>query len=297
MELKNIDTFIQVAELCSFTKAAEKLGYSQSTVSFQIKQLEASLNVQLFERINHTVTLTDKGKDVLKYAHQITVLAQKMHEEIQQEHPVGHVRIVTSDSLSSWLLFNSYSKFSHTYPGITLKMTPASTEDMFRMLNQNETDLMFTLDSHIYDRDYIIAHEEKMKAHFVCSTSYPLADGSDLSLAELITHPFILTEKGMSYRRLLDEKLASMSLEIKPVLEIGNTELICQLLKQKMGISFLPDFITRTAVQNHELRYLAADSFDTDIWVQLLYHRSKWLSPQMQIVIQFLSSCCKTIEG
>ena len=62
MELKNIDTFIQVAELCSFTKAAEKLGYSQSTVSFQIKQLEASLNVQLFERINHTVTLTDKGK-------------------------------------------------------------------------------------------------------------------------------------------------------------------------------------------------------------------------------------------
>ena len=65
MELKNLETFIQVAELSSFTKAADKLGYSQSTISFQIKQLETSLDTQLFERINHTVTLTQRGKEVL----------------------------------------------------------------------------------------------------------------------------------------------------------------------------------------------------------------------------------------
>ena len=56
MEIKNLISFIQVAELNSFTKAAEVLGYSQSTVSFQIKQLETELGCLLFERINHTIT-------------------------------------------------------------------------------------------------------------------------------------------------------------------------------------------------------------------------------------------------
>ena len=60
MEIRNLLTFVQVAEINSFTKAARVLGYSQSTVSFQIKQLETELGCLLFERINHTLTLTDK---------------------------------------------------------------------------------------------------------------------------------------------------------------------------------------------------------------------------------------------
>ena len=62
MDIKNLITFIHVAELGSFTKTAEKLGFSQSTVSFQIKQLEQELKTQLFERINHTVVLTERGE-------------------------------------------------------------------------------------------------------------------------------------------------------------------------------------------------------------------------------------------
>ena len=66
MDIKNLNTFILVAEMNSFSKAAVKLGYSQSTVSFQIKQLEQEFNSQLFERINHTVALTEKGREVLE---------------------------------------------------------------------------------------------------------------------------------------------------------------------------------------------------------------------------------------
>ena len=61
MDLKNIESFVQVAELGSFTKAATALGYSQSTISFQIKQLEDSLGIPLFERIGHRIRLTQKG--------------------------------------------------------------------------------------------------------------------------------------------------------------------------------------------------------------------------------------------
>ena len=62
MDIKNLTTFIHVAELGSFTKAAEVLGFSQSTVSFQIKQLENELDAQLFERINRTVSLTENRR-------------------------------------------------------------------------------------------------------------------------------------------------------------------------------------------------------------------------------------------
>ena len=85
MDIKNLTTFIHVAELGSFTKAAEALGFSQSTVSFQIKQLETELNSQLFERINHTVVLTEKGREVLSFAHQINKMTQELKDNIQDE--------------------------------------------------------------------------------------------------------------------------------------------------------------------------------------------------------------------
>ena len=77
MELRNLITFIHVAELGSFTKAAEQLGYSQSTISFQIKQLEDELNCLLFERINHTITLTQRGHELVSYAHKVRALTDE----------------------------------------------------------------------------------------------------------------------------------------------------------------------------------------------------------------------------
>lgn len=68
MDLRNLKTFISVAELASFTRAAEQLGFSQSTVSFQIKHLERELGIRLFERTRHAMKLTDQGREVLRYA-------------------------------------------------------------------------------------------------------------------------------------------------------------------------------------------------------------------------------------
>ena len=75
MDVKNLETFVMVNELKSFTLAAGRLGYTQSTVSFQIKQLEKELSIPLFERIGHTVTLTNEGEKLLPLAQQILRLA------------------------------------------------------------------------------------------------------------------------------------------------------------------------------------------------------------------------------
>ncbi|NBH71144.1 LysR family transcriptional regulator [Clostridiaceae bacterium] len=299
MDIKNLETFIQVAELSSFTKAAEKSGYSQSTVSFQIRQLEKSLGLLLFERVNHTVSLTAKGREVLAYAHEVRRLTQELEKQLhkEQEQASGHVRIAMADSLCSWLLRDDFQNFRRCHPKITVKIISGSTEEMFRLLNQNEVDLVYTLDNHIYDRTYRIASEEKVTAHFVAGAGY-LAKGLEgtrpLSPRQLAGLPFLLTEKGMSYRRLMDERLAALSLEIRPILETGNADLICQLVAQGMGISFLPDYVTREAVKNGRVCYLPVEGFGIEIWRQLLYHHDKWVSPPMQAVIEYLGSNKRT---
>lgn len=284
MDMKNINTFIYTAELGSFTKAAELLGYSQSTVSFQIRQLEEELGTVLFERINRTVTLTDRGKEILRYAHRMKQLAGEMQEMVQPKQEVrGHLRIAMSDSLCEEIAEKLFVLLQRKYPEVTMKIVIAGTDEMFRLLNQNQVDFVYTLDRHIYHSDYVIVTESREAVHFVTGYQNSLNGKKQIPLQELICQPFILTEKEMSYRRMLSEYLASCSLEIQPVFEVGNTELICRMLeKNASAISLLPDYVTEKAVQEKRLVRLDVKDFQLDIWKQLLYHRDKWISPQMQ---------------
>lgn len=290
MDLKNLKTFICVAELGGFTRAAERLGFSQSTISFQIKQLEAELDVRLFERIHHTVNLTEQGREVLRYARQMDRLTKELANDLREEKEMtGHIRLAMADSLCA-LLERAFHDFWVRYPGITLKIISAGTEEMFRLLNHNEVDLVLTLDNRIYDQAYVILREEKIGTHFVAAAGHPLAGKRHVAIREIAAQPFLLTERGMSYRRLMDEKLAACSLEVSPLLETGNVELLCRLVEQGAGCSFLPDYATEAAVAGGRLARLAVDGFEIEIWKQLFCHRDKWISPQMQAVIAYCAA-------
>ena len=123
--------------------------------------------------------------------------------------------------------------------------------------------------------------------HFIASAFSPLAKRPSLSVAELLSWPFLLTEKGMSYRRLLDEGLAERSLEVTPVLEMGSARRICSLIGEGAGISFLPDYVTEQDVQAGAIVRLNVRDFEVEIWKQLLYHRDKWVSPQLEAVLEY----------
>lgn len=289
MEIRNLITFVQVAELNSFTNAAKTLGYSQSTISFQIKQLEKELNCLLFERINHTISLTEKGRELLDYAQKISHLTEEFKENLSSSNEItGHVHIVTPDSICEMMMTRNYYDFYQHYPKISLKFSTADTDDMFRILDHNEADVIFTLDSHVYHQDYVIAKEEQINTHFVTSACSPFADKKNLSIKDIINEPFILTEKKMGYRRIFDETLAKMSLEINPVMEIGRTDLITFSLEKGVGISFLPDFVTETKVSEGKLVYLDICDFEIDIWKQLIYHKNKWMSKHFDAFIQYV---------
>lgn len=290
IDLKSLTTFVQVAELNSFTRAAEKLGYSQPTISVQIRQLEEELGVKLFDRIGHTVRLTEKGRDVLPQAQRIYHMCQEMGKHDETEEIYGTIRLGMADSLCSLLISNGFLSFREKHPNISLNITTAGTTELFRLLDHNEVDMVCTLDSHIYNTNYVIASEEQIAVHFVVSADHPLAKCARLSKEALLTQPFLLTEKGMSYRRQLEEWLARDSMEIQPVLEIGRADLICKLVEQGIGLSFLPDYVTADAVSKGIIIRLDVEGFEPDLWKQLLHHRDKWISPQMQAVIRHLSN-------
>ena len=290
MDLRSLQTFLEVAELKSFTRAADRLGYSQPTVSFQIRQLEQELGVPLFDRIGHTVSLTDAGQEALGYAQRICNLSREMIAGNRQDRPVsGVVRLGMADSLCYPLIARDFSQFRQQYPNVDLHIYDAGTGELFRMLDHNEVDMICTMDSRVYDTAYVTAEEEAIEAHFVAAAKNPLAAKSRVVLEELVDQPFLLTEKGMSYRRLMDEMLAVRSMEVRPVLETARADLICTLVAQNMGVSFLPDYVTETEVASGRIVRLKVPDFQVTVWKQLIYRRDKWLSPQMKVMIDYLS--------
>lgn len=289
MELRNLITFIHVVELGSFTKAAEQLGYSQSTVSFQIKQLEDELGCLLFERINHTINLTDKGHELVSYAHQIRTLTEDFKESIEEDKECsGHIHVVTPDSVCEEMINTHYIDFHSKYPSISIRFTTGDSAIMLDMLDHNEADMIITLDQRLYNKDYIIAKEQQLPMHFVASPNSKFAGKKNLSIKDIINEPFILTEYGQGYRRVFDRELAKKSLEITPVLEIGRTDIITSMIAQSNMISYLPDFVTKPLIESGELTYLDVCDMNIDIWKQLIYHKNKWLSRSMKAFIDYV---------
>lgn len=290
METKNLQTFIQVAELNSFTKAARILNYSQSTVSFQISQLEKELDCLLFERINHTLKLTDRGQEFLHRAQMICRLADEFGQKSGSPEMIhGSVHVVTSDSILEAMMYNDFIAFNRLYPGISVKFSTASTNRMFEMLDQNEADIVLTLDQHMYRKDYVIVREKRSDTHFVVGANNPLSKMDRVTVSDLLTHPLYLTEKGMGYRGVLDDLMQKRSIELQPVLEISRTDIITDLLGQGDGVSFLPDFVTEAKVRTGRLKRLIVPEIELEIWKQMIHHKNKWISEPLQAFISYAS--------
>ncbi len=289
MELRNLITFVHVAELGSFTRAAEMLGYSQSTVSFQIKQLEDEIGCLLFERINHTITLTEKGRELVSYAHRIRTLTDEFRENLTDENDInGHIHIVTPDSVCEEIIYSHYIDFHNKYPNISVKFTTADTSVMFDMLDRNEADAIITLDSHNYRKDYVIAKEQPLSMHFVTNAKSPLTKKRTLSIKDISSEQFVLTEHGQGYRRVFDRELAKLSIDISPTLEIGRTDIITFILSESNMISYLPDFVTAPMIESGQLCYLNVCDITTDIWKQLIYHKNKWMSRSLKAFVEYI---------
>lgn len=290
MELKNLTTFVNVAEQKSFTKAGDILGYSQSTISFQIRQLEEELGVPVFERINHTVSLTETGERLLKCAHNISAeLDGFMNGETSKRDLKGSVRLAMADSLCIPLVGQVFPELHMAYPNLTLDCSTAGTPGLLKKLNQNECDLIYAMDSMVHDAHYETLKTTKVETYLICAVDDPLGKRDFVPKEELIEQPFMLTEKGMSYRRIFDEKIAEEGKEVVPVFVSGNTDLICDLVAGGAGIALLPDYACKKMIEDGRLSVIKSDpELTPTVYAQLLRHKDKWISKPISVVSEFL---------
>lgn len=289
MELRNIRTFQRVAELSSFTRAAEDMGYSQSAVTMQIKQLEEELGCMLFERIGKRPTLTQEGKIFIEYTAQILDNVSSAEAAIKEERDIsGTLRIGSGGSLISNILPEVMKKFREQYPKVMLNISTAKGTSLFDPLNKNDVDLLLFVDKPRYADEWVNAVSVPTKILFVTSQDHALAKKRKVSLADVLESDFAVTEHGISYSLLLEEAAAANGIPFRPAVEADDTGLLKTLAKSASVIAFLPEYSVRKELEAKELKIIAPSDFDMTLYCQILYHKSKVVTPQMHIFIDLL---------
>lgn len=286
MELREIKTFLQAAQLKSFSKAAEALGYSQAAVTIQIKQLEQELGTHLFDRIGKQTVLTHHGE--VFYEHAAAIMKEISCAKAavtEKDELTGALTIGTIESICASIFPSLMEQFHRAHPKVKISIVLDSPDVLLDRMNKNAIDFVYLLDQRIYDRKWVKVLEEPEDIVFVSSSARPIARKSSLTLEDVITEPFLLTEKDASYRFVLDRYLAAINRPIEPFLEIGNTEFIINLLKKDAGLSFLPEFSIRNEVSAGHLAVLPVKDFHMRIWRQILYHKDKWVTREMNAFI------------
>ena len=290
MELRNLITFVRIAEVKNFSKSAQLLGYSQSAVTMQIKQLEQELGRQLFERIGKQVKLTQAGEKLLPYALEILNTAQKAQSMVRENEQItGHSHIGTCESYVIGVLPQVLTAFQQQCPNVEVQVQTGLTTDLFHRLRQNDIDLLFFLDRKLYFPEWIKVFERPEHSFFVASAKSKLAAETHISTERLLQEPLFLTEKGISYRYAMEQKMAEQGFALHPFLEIGNTDVITQFVLQNKGISFLPNYVVAPYIQNGTLVKLDTECPEITMWSQLVYHRNKYITPQMKKMIAIMT--------
>ena len=289
MEFRNMKTFLRVAEMQSFTRAAEELGYSQSTVTVQIKQLEQELDVLLFERIGKNVRLTEHGRTFWHQAREILHAVEQLRSSMgEEDHVRGMLRVGTVDSLCANRMPDVLEEFRKRCPLVEVVVVTGTNEMLYDMVQKNEVDLIYFLDRSQYRDEWIKVMEKEEETYFVAAADHPLTKCGDVTLTEILGQPLLLTEKGMSYRRSLEIAVAMEELELEPVLEMGNPDVIVKLVERNAGISFFPEFIIEKQLKAGTMAVIPCSLETEPVLIQLVYHKDKLLTPQMKTFIDIL---------
>ncbi len=295
MELRNIKTFARIAEVGSFTRVATELGYTQSAVTMQVKQLERELGCVLFERLGRSVRLTPEGERLLPVANRMLQAADEASRIAQKPGEVsGTLRIGVSDSLLVGVLAPVLSELSHTYPRVCASTHQQMPDEQFAMLRRNDIDVLLLLDGRMERPEWVKVFEVPAEVGFVAAATDPLARRTKVPLEEVLSRPLFLTERDVSYRTGLDERIWARGLEATPRVECGNTAFLAELVEGCGGVSFLPSCAVRAAVAAGRLAHLDVDFERLDLWHQAIVRKNKVMTPQMRLFLELVQrELCK----
>lgn len=283
MEIRHMQTFLQVAATRSFTKAAETLGYSQANVSFQVRQLEDELGVPLFDRIGKKAQLTQHGQMLIPHAQQIVSTATKVENLFREKESLGGtLRIGFVESLFECLFQQTVLRFHRQFPCVTIDVTVDATSELLKMLHTGQLDIVCLIDNNLVDPDIHYWKTVQCSIVIVANANHPLSRSHQLSIYDLNEQEFVLMEDTAPY--ILDFKrwLFRENIHISPFLKVQSPDAALKLISQENFLSILPDYSVKQAVLDGQIAHLDIPDFSQTQTVQFLVHKNKVLTPQIE---------------
>ena len=289
MDLDNIKTFVTVANLGNYTKAAEELNYAQSTITSQIQQLEQELKFPLFERIGRKNYLTAGGQEFLPHAVEIMHTLQKAKVVGQNPAEVeGTLRIGVLESLIFAGTLAVLPRFRSIYPKVDVMLKMGQAADLLEQLRQNQLDFIYISHSPSADPNIMCPYSRRETLAFMVAAGHPLAKVKKLTLEEVLDHPFVVAEKsGWCYRQLV-ELASEHRLTLHSSVMVDNLPAIAQLLEDNLSVTFLAEYAMEEDLGSGRLVKLNVDYPPQAYYSQILYHKNKYLAPYMERFIDLI---------
>src|SRR2546425_3469174 len=255
MEIRQLRSFIAIAELGTFTAAALRVHVTQAAISMQIRQLENELGARLFVRAPRRVMLTEAGEQLLHRARQILRDHDAALDEIAELAGAerGRLRVgsasaaVTTDILPK--LLNEVRK---QHAGAEITVLSGTSEALVQQILAGEVDVAFVslpveargISTERLSEDQLVA---------IASPRHKLAKQRTISAYTLAGEKLILGERGGNTRRLIDQFFAQAGVTLHVSMELSRQAAIRRMVEEDMGVGIVPLETVREAVEKGQL--------------------------------------------
>jgi len=239
LTLRQLKVFEAVARHLNHTRAAEELHMTQPAVSMQVKQLEESLDVALFEQLGKRIHLTEAGQEVLSYARSITQQLDELEGVLNRIKGLGGGRLrISVASTANYFIPTLLGSFSQRYPDVTISLDVTNRESLLRQLSENTVDLV------IMGRPPAEADVEAEAfldnpLVVVAPPDHPLAGKKKIPLARLQEETFLVREPGSGTRMAMERFFSERRMRLQTGMEVGSNEAIKQSVQAGLGLGLL----------------------------------------------------------
>ncbi|MBO1627049.1 LysR family transcriptional regulator [Bacillus arachidis] len=284
MEIKQLITFKTAAENLNFTQTAKILNFAQSSVTAQIKALEAELGATLFERLGKRLFLTEAGRKFQLYANKIIALSYEAKMVVQDEETTsGTLVIGAQESQCTYRLPSILKEFKTKFPQIRLIFKPAhSNEAVKEQLMEGKLDLAFILDECKIEDALHVESLVREELKIVVFPNHSLLEKSLISTKDLESETLLLTELGCSYRTIFEELFRAEDVYPANKIEFVSVEAIKQCVIAGLGIAILPAMVVEKEIQQGTMKELVLENTISPIFTQIAWHRDKWITAPLQ---------------
>ncbi len=293
-DMRHIRAFLAVARIGNFTRAASELHVSQSALTVQIKQLEDSLGVILFDRGKRRVALTDAGRDVLVPLERILVDTESLVSRTRELTSLrrGLVTMAVLPSLAPRIVSRAIHKFTTMYPGVVVRVRDVVAERIIEAVKKEEVDFGICNMLHA-DREMKTSLLLTDRLCAFVSKSHLLARQETITLMDLAAHPLVVTGRGSGVRRILEDALHRAKRPFTIAYEINYISTALGLAKEGLGIAILPE-VSADMDKSGQTHSLAITKPVLSRKIEIVEKKDRSLSPsaaQMLKVLKQVSEC------